>query len=84
VKLLGSDEARLEPMYEFGIGRQVGILLSTGRRIEGVVRVYLPAGRDRLSDYARGGERFRYVEAPEGTFIVNFAHVVELREMSRT
>ena len=43
-------------------------------------RVYRPSGRDRLSDYARGPEIFRYVETADGTVIVNADHIVELRE----
>jgi hypothetical protein len=56
------------------------MLLSTGARIIGAVRVYRPHGRDRLSDYARSTDAFRYVENRDGTFVVNSAHIVELRE----
>ena len=31
------------------------------------MRVYRPSGRDRLSDYARAPEAFRYVETADGT-----------------
>jgi hypothetical protein len=58
------------------------MLLSNDQTVEGRVRVYRPAGRDRLSDYARLAEMFRYVETDEATLIVNFAHIVELREIS--
>jgi hypothetical protein len=73
-------EAQFEPGYEVATRRVVSMLLSTGQRIAGTVSVYQPAGRDRLSDYARSGETFRYVETEHHTLIVNFAHMVELRE----
>ena len=83
VKLLEETvEAQLDPGYSVATEREVRILLSTGVIVEGLVRVYRPAGRDRLSDYARAPERFRYVETPEATVIVNAAHIVELREVS--
>ena len=73
-------EVQLEPGYEVATRRVVSMLLSTGDRIAGTVAVHRPAGRDRLSDYARGEEMFRYVETPDQTLIVNSAHLVELRE----
>jgi hypothetical protein len=75
-------EAQLDPGYSVATEREVRILLSNGRTVEGLVRVYRPTGRDRLSDYARAPEMFRYVETPEATVIVNSAHIVELREIS--
>jgi len=76
-----AGEARLEPGYEVATRRNVSVLLSTGDRFAGVVSVYRPAGRDRLSDYARSDEAFRYVEMRDHTVIVNSAHLVELREI---
>lgn len=73
-------EAQLDPGYSVAIEREVRILLSNGRAVEGRVRIYRPTGQDRLSDYARAGEVFRYVETAEGTVIVNAQHIVELRE----
>ena len=41
----------------------------------------LPArGRDRLSDWARQPETFRYVETDEGHVLVNVAHIVAVTE----
>ena len=57
------------------------MLLSTGHRVTGRVSVYLPEGHDRLSDYARSLEMFRYIETDAHTVIVNTAHLVELREI---
>ena len=37
-------------------------------------------GMDRLSDYARAPEAFRYVETAGGTVIVNADHIVAFRE----
>jgi len=75
-------EAQLDPGYSVATERRVRMLLSNGNTIEGSVRVYRPTGRDRLSDYARLPEVFRYIETPDATVIVNSAHIVELREMS--
>ena len=81
VKLLESTgEATLDPGYDLATERQVAMLLSNGETISGAVRVYRPEGRDRLSDYARAADVFRYVEAQHATFIVNTMHIVELRE----
>lgn len=74
-------EVQLEPGYEVATKRVVSMLLSTGDRVAGTVSVYRPAGRDRLSDYARSDEAFRYVETGDHTVIVNSAHLVELREI---
>jgi hypothetical protein len=74
-------EAQLDPGYSVATERQVRMLLSTGEVVTGRVRVYRPSGRDRLSDYARLPETFRYVETDDATFIVNSAHIVELREI---
>jgi hypothetical protein len=78
--LADTVEAQLDPGYAVATEREVRILLSTGRTVDGRVRVYRPAGRDRLSDYARGADAFRYVETESATVIVNSAHIVELRE----
>jgi hypothetical protein len=75
-------EAQLDPGYSVATGRDVRILLSNGTAVEGRVRIYRPSGRDRLSDYARAPEIFRYVETVDGTVIVNADHIVELRETS--
>jgi hypothetical protein len=74
-------EAQLDPGYSIAGERHVRMLLSNGHSIAGSVRVYRPSGRDRLSDYARAPELFRYVETGDGTVIVNSAHIVELREI---
>ena len=73
-------EAQLDPGYSVATERAIRMLLSNGHPVEGRVRVYRPSGRDRLSDYARGAEGFRYVETAAGTLIVNADHIVELRE----
>jgi hypothetical protein len=75
-------EAQLDPGYAVATEREVRMLLSSGDTVHGRVRVYRPTGRDRLSDYARLPETFRYVETTDATVIVNSAHIVELRETS--
>ena len=83
VTLVGETvEAQLDPGYSVATARHVHMVLSNGRSLDGHVRVYRPSGRDRLSDYARAPEIFRYVETPGGTAIVNTDHIVELRETS--
>jgi hypothetical protein len=82
VRLLEGDtiEARLDPGYDVASVRQIRVLLSTGEAVEGHVRVYRPSGRDRVSDWTRAPEMFRYIETAGSTVIVNTAHIVELRE----
>ena len=74
-------EAQLDPGYSVAMERNVRMLLSNGETIKGRVRVYRPTGRDRLSDYARVPDMFRYIETDEATLVINSAHIVELREI---
>jgi hypothetical protein len=74
------SEAARDPGYAVARRRDVWILLTDGRRLRGVVRVYRPEGRDRLSDWARQPETFRYVDTDEGTLLVNAAHIVAVTE----
>jgi hypothetical protein len=79
---VADDEARRDPGYGVATERVVSVLLSNGQRLRGSVRVYQPEGRDRLSDWARHGQRFRYIETAHATFIVNVDHVVDAREVT--
>jgi hypothetical protein len=79
---LSENEASREPGYDVATRRVVSVLLSTGERFSGAVRVYRPEGRDRLSDWTRQPGIFRYVETDDHTLIVNTAHIVELSEVS--
>ena len=56
------------------------MLMSNGTRLHGAVRVFRPHGRDRLSDFTRAAETFRYLEAEHATYIINIHHLVELKE----
>jgi hypothetical protein len=76
------DEVRRDPGYEVATRRFVSLLLSNSQRVDGDVRVYRPEGRDRLSDWTRQPEVFRYVEAKDATYIVNAAHIVAVTEVS--
>jgi len=76
----GVAEAEQEPGYDIAKLRGVVMTLSTGTLVAGTVAIYKPSGRDRLSDYARGEERFRYVVTPGRTLLVNSTHIVELGE----
>jgi hypothetical protein len=76
------DEAGRDPGYAIATPRTVSVLLSNGQRLEGSVRVYRPLGRDRLSDWARHGPRFRYLETTYATFLVNVDHIVDVREVT--
>jgi hypothetical protein len=75
-------EPKDDPGYEVATRRTVDMLMSTGKRLQGAVRVYSPRGRDRLSDFARAREQFRYLELPDSTIIFNSRHVLELVETS--
>jgi hypothetical protein len=79
---LTENESNREPGYGVATRRVISLLLSNGQRVVGTVRVYRPQGRDRLSDWAQHGERFRYIETTEATLIVNIDHVVEAREVT--
>jgi hypothetical protein len=74
-------EAQDDPGYAVATERHVAMTLANGTRLEGSVRVYCPQGHDRLSDWARSCEVFRYLETAQTTFIVNSAHIVEVREL---
>jgi hypothetical protein len=77
---LTDAEARRDPGYDVAKPREVSVRLSDGRGLRGWVRVYRPHGHDRLSDWARHPDRFRYLEVADATLIINVAHVVELSE----
>ena len=62
--------------------RTVAMLMSNGMRLHGSVRVFRPQGRDRLSDFTKAEETFRYLEAEDATYIINVHHLVELTEES--
>jgi hypothetical protein len=79
---LSENEASQDPGYQVATQRVVSLLLSTGQRLTGAVRVYRPEGRDRLSDWTKQPEIFRYIENGDRTLIVNAAHIVELSEVS--
>jgi hypothetical protein len=80
---LAENEARRDPGYDVATERFVSVLLSNGQRVAGSVRVHLPEGRDRLSDWARHADTFRYIEMGEALLLVNIAHVLEVREVPR-
>jgi hypothetical protein len=78
---LSDDEASRDPGYGVATRRLVSVLLSNGQRVVGTVRVYRPEGRDRLSDWTRQPETYRYVETGDTTIVVNLAHIVEVSEV---
>jgi hypothetical protein len=80
VRLPNVTEPQQDPGYEHATKRSVSMLLSDGTRLSGDVRVYFPRGRDRLSDYARTPEQFRYLETGAATYVVNTRHILELTE----
>ena len=80
VQLAGGNEAHAEPGYDIATTRVVTMLLSNGARLHGTVRVYRPKGSDRLSDFTRTGEAFRYLEAKSATYLINVRHLLELSE----
>jgi len=80
---LADNEARRDPGYDVATERFVSLLLSNGDRVIGSIRVYRPEGRDRLSDWARHADGFRYIEIGETTLLINIAHVIEVSEVPR-
>jgi hypothetical protein len=78
---LAENEASQVPGYDVAIERFVSVLLSNGDRVAGAVRVYRPEGRDRLSDWARSTDIFRYIETGGTAVLVNIAHVIEVSEV---
>jgi hypothetical protein len=84
-RLIGaSEEVRLDSGYDVATVRRVTMKLATRLELNGSVRVYRPEGRDRLSDYTRSPERFRYLESADATFVVNTAHILELWDMTES
>jgi hypothetical protein len=77
---VSDDEASRDSGYGVATARTVSVLLSNGLHIQGTVRVYAPEGRDRLSDWARHGPRFRYIETAHATVIINADHIVYAKE----
>lgn len=75
-------EAQLDAGYDVATRKTITVVLSSGESITGNVVVYRPPGRDRLSDYAHIEERFRYVELPDRTILINSAHIVALSEVT--
>ena len=78
---LTDNEAERDPGYSVATRRFVSVLLTTGQRVVGSVRVYQPTGRDRLSDWTRQPETFRYIETGDLTLLVNAAHIVDISEV---
>jgi hypothetical protein len=77
---LAEDEARRDAGYVVAPQHLASMRLSNGLEITGLVRVYRPEGHDRLSDWTREPETFRYVETDAGTLLVNTAHIIEVSE----
>jgi hypothetical protein len=78
---LSDNEETRDPGYDVATRRFVSILLSNGQRVVGSVRVYRPEGRDRLSDWTRQPETFRYLETGDMTLLVNADHIVDVSEV---
>jgi hypothetical protein len=76
-------EPELDTGYHMATRCQVRILLTNGETVIGQVVIFRPQGHDRLSDYARMDERFRYVELTDHTLLVNSAHIVALTEVGQ-
>ena len=76
------SEAAQDSGYAVAMQRHVDVVLSTGMHVRGIVAVYSPPGHQRLSDYARSPEAFRYLVTQKNTLIINVAHIVELTELA--
>src|SRR5262245_37463286 len=77
--------SREEPQQEAGYGVAkrcvVSMVLSTGQRVTGSIRVYQPEGHNRLSDWCKSRDQFQYLETDTFAVLVNRAHVVEISEV---
>jgi hypothetical protein len=80
VELQDNAEPCRDPGYDIAIEKAATMLMSNGMRLHGAVRVFRPHGSDRLSDFARAQETFRYLEAKNATYIINVRHLIELAE----
>jgi len=80
VGLNDNEEERI-PGYSVAFRQLVSILLSNGHRVVGSVHVYRPKGHDRLSDWTRQPEVFRYLETGDLTLLVNATHIVDISEV---
>jgi len=78
---LEENDASLDPGYNVAKRRFVSILLSNGQSVAGAVRVYRPEGHDRLSDWTRQPETFRYLETSDMALLINSAHIVDVSEV---
>lgn len=74
-------ESQLDAAYDVATRRRVSLLLTNGERVTGIVAINRPPGRDRLSDFAHLEERFRYLELPDRTLLINSAHIVAMSEV---
>lgn len=74
-------EAQLDAGYDVATRRHVKVLLTSGEAITGHVVVFRPPGHQRLSDYAKTDEQFRYVELDDRTLLINSAHIVAMTEV---
>jgi hypothetical protein len=81
VVTLAGHEAHEVPGYDVATIRRVALLLSTGEQVSGTIQLYLPHGRDRVSDWTRDPALFRYLETADATLLVNIRHVVEITEL---
>jgi hypothetical protein len=80
---LSDNEAGDVTGYDVATRCDIAVRLVDGRQLFGTVRIYRPEGRDRLSDWARAPERFRYLETDDATVLINLAHVIEISEAPR-
>jgi hypothetical protein len=80
---LTENDARRVSGYEVARHHVVSLRLSNTQRLVGAVRAYLPGGLDRVSDWARAGVNFRYVETDDATVIINVQHVTDVTEIEQ-
>jgi hypothetical protein len=76
-------EAQLDAGYDVATRRTVHVLLTTGDTVVGNIVIFRPPSHNRLSDYARLEEPFRYLELEDQTLLINSAHIVALTEVIR-
>jgi hypothetical protein len=79
--MIAKDEPREDPGYDVAKSCAISMLLSTGHRLNGIIRIHQPDGHNRLSDWTRSRDQFHYVEAEGQIFLVNGAHIIEVSEV---
>lgn len=64
--------------------RDIDVLLASGAELSGTIFVSAPLGHTRTLDFLNRGERFYYLDSPQGTRIISLAHTVTVRDQKQS